>query len=225
MSRSMMPLPRCVAPAACPAAHSLSSRTSIRRCPPRGSFWYSWMLICLTRDFASLTRARNPSLCFLCGVLTPTSLTRPADTGSGARQFHFDLLIAPIDVIDAIDDGFTVRGEAREHQRSACPEVARDHLGTGESGRPLDDRLPPFDADIGAHARQFLRMHEAILEDRFRDEGDAFGLGHERHELRLKVGREAGMLFRLHVDALEFSTCADSQPVGTLIFNLGSRLP
>ena len=45
---------------------------------------------------------------------------------------------------------------------------------------------------MGAETGQFLHMHEAVLENRLGDARGAFGAGHQRHELRLKVGREAG---------------------------------
>src|SRR6266705_6251115 len=72
MSRSMMPLPRCSAPAACASFHSLSSRTSINFAAGlelRRSR-VSSTLISLTRLFASSTIFRKPSECFMNLFLT-----------------------------------------------------------------------------------------------------------------------------------------------------------
>src|ERR1017187_8852787 len=65
MSRSMMPLPRCTAPATFPAAHSLSSRVSTRTCasPPSRIFRYPARSISWTRVLASFTSFRNSGLC------------------------------------------------------------------------------------------------------------------------------------------------------------------
>ena len=53
-----------------------------------------------------------------------TSLGNPADAGAGGGQLRLDFLIAAIDVIDAVDDGFAVGGEAGQHQGRAGAEIA-----------------------------------------------------------------------------------------------------
>ena len=68
-----------------------------------------------------------------------------------------------------------------------------------------DDGLTAFDADVGAHARQLLGVHEAILENGFGDEGDALGLGHQGHELGLQIGGEAGVFLGGDVDGAQSS--------------------
>ena len=55
--------------------------------------------------------------------------------------------------------------------------------------------------DVGAHAAQLRHVHEAVLEDRLGDHRGAAGRGHQRHHLRLQVGREAGIRLGHHVDA------------------------
>ena len=56
-------------------------------------------------------------------------------------------------------------------------------------------------------------MHEAVLKDVFGDDGCAFGLCGERHELGLHVGGEAGVLFRGDVGGLELAAGADADVV------------
>ena len=67
-----------------------------------------------------------------------------------------------------------------------------------------------IDLDVGAHAHQFLHMHEAILEDVFRDQADAFGLRGEGHVLGLHVGGEAGILLGGDVGGAELAVGADA---------------
>ena len=55
----------------------------------------------------------------------------------------------------------------------------------------LDGRGLAVELDAGAEPRQLLHVHEAVLEDRLGDARGALGAGHQRHELRLQVGREA----------------------------------
>src|SRR5215813_164708 len=67
MSRSMMPLPRCSAPAACAACHSLSSRTSIN-CTDLSAAKRDRVSSTVTsrmRLLASFTSFRKPSECFM----------------------------------------------------------------------------------------------------------------------------------------------------------------
>src|SRR5439155_22253325 len=78
MSRSMIPLPRCSAPAAWASFHSLSSRTSIsfacgfaaRRSRVSATF------ISLIRLFASLTILRKPAECFILVLSSVGSWSR-----------------------------------------------------------------------------------------------------------------------------------------------------
>src|SRR5689334_18891369 len=110
----MIPLPRCNAPLACPAAHSLSSRTSISRCgsPEPANCLYCSMFISWTRVFESFTSARKPELCVLIS-------THPLDLRADVRQFSLDFLITAIDVIDAVQQRFSTGHQTGEHQRRA----------------------------------------------------------------------------------------------------------
>ena len=46
-------------------------------------------------------------------------------------------------------------------------------------------------------------MHEPVLENRFGDHRGSVGNSQQRHDLRLKVGREARIRFGQHVDSRE----------------------
>src|SRR4029453_16736926 len=67
MSRSRIPLPRWVAPAACPLFHSLSSRISMNmKSSPAASFLFTSLTeISLIFLFAVETSLRNPGECFM----------------------------------------------------------------------------------------------------------------------------------------------------------------
>ena len=56
----------------------------------------------------------------------------------------------------------------------------------------LDGRAFAVELDVRAEPRQLLHVHEAVLEDRLGDVRRALRPRHQRHELRLQVGREAG---------------------------------
>ncbi len=60
------------------------------------------------------------------------------------------------------------------------------------AGTPSTMALSPSSFIRAPKSGQFLDMHEAVLENRLGDARGAFGAGHQRHELRLKVGRESG---------------------------------
>jgi len=51
------------------------------------------------------------------------------DFGSKAVQFFFDSFITAIDMVDAIDQGFTLGCEPGKHQRRACTQVRGLYLG------------------------------------------------------------------------------------------------
>ena len=97
-------------------------------------------------------------------VLSECSLIFPsAEFCAGAIQLRLYTLIASIDVIHAVDRSLAASYQCSQHQRGAGPEVGGDHSRTA-SPRPRNYRLPPFDANVGAHPRQFLDVHESVLE-------------------------------------------------------------
>ena len=57
-------------------------------------------------------------------------------------------------------------------------------------------------------------MHESVLENILGDDGCAFGLREQGHELRLAVGGEAGMLFGGHVGGGERVVAHDADGIG-----------
>ena len=117
-------------------------------------------------------------------------------------------------MVDAVDHGFALGHQRCQHQRRAGPQVARDHTGATERARPRHHRLLAIHADVGAHPRHFLRVHEAVFENRLDDDRDAFRLRHESHVLRLQIGGEAGILFRGHIHRAQFAARPHAHATG-----------
>src|SRR5690606_2665432 len=109
------------------------------------------------------------------------------------RQLALDVLVAAVEVVDAVDGGFAIGDQAGKDQRGRCTQVGRHHRGAAEAGNAGHGGTVALDMDLRAQARQLLHVHEAVLEDRLVEDADAFGDAVHRHELRLHVGGKAGM--------------------------------
>ena len=143
-------------------------------------------------------------------LLFAEDVAHAADLGADAAEFFFKALVSSVEVVDAVEDGFAVGDEGGEDEGGGGAEV-RAHDGGGlEVGSSADGGGAAVDGDVGAHAVEFLDVHEAIFKDVFGDGGGAFGLGGEGHELGLHVGGEAGVLLGGDVGGLEGSAGADA---------------
>ena len=97
----------------------------------------------------------------------------PPDLRAYAGQFRLDFLIAAVDVINAVDHGLAARGQAASTSDALARRSEAITPAPVRSRGPGHDGLPPFQPDIGAHARQFLRMHETVFENGLDHDGDA----------------------------------------------------
>ena len=139
------------------------------------------------------------------------------------------MLVAAVEMVDAVEDGFAVGDEGREDERGGGAKV-RAHDGCGLQGAfAADCGRASGDGDVRAHADEFLHMHEAVFEDVFGDGAGAFSLGGEGHVLGLHVGREAGVLFGGDVGGFELAAGADADVVfadvdaDTTLFEFGDE--
>src|SRR5216683_966258 len=57
--------------------------------------------------------------CGVCVNLTPPDSLNTANDCAHGGEFFLDALVAAVDVIHAIDEGFTLRDERGQHERSA----------------------------------------------------------------------------------------------------------
>jgi hypothetical protein len=84
--------------------------------------------------------------------------------------------------------------------------------GAPESfGDAAHDGRGAVEVDAGAHAHELGHMHEAVLEDGLGDHRGALGDGHQRHELGLHVGGEAGEGLGHHVGAAQAVEAGDGE--------------
>ena len=112
------------------------------------------------------------------------------DLGAQRTEFFLDVLVAAIEMVDAVDDGVALGDQARQDQRSRGAQVGRHHRRAAELFDATDDGGVAIDLDVGAQAQQFVDVHEAVLEDRLADHAHAVGDAVHGHELGLHVGRE-----------------------------------
>src|ERR1700720_1004132 len=66
-----------------------------------------------------------------------------------------DALVAAINVVNALDEGFTFGHQRGEHQPGAGPQVGGLHGGSGELRGSPDHGTAPVDGNVGAHADHF----------------------------------------------------------------------
>ena len=78
------------------------------------------------------------------------------------------------------------------HERRAAAQVVRGHLRAGETGDAVNHDVMALDANLGAHAPELRREHEAVLEDVLCNDGAAAGQRGKDHDLGLHVGGESG---------------------------------
>ena len=85
------------------------------------------------------------------------------------RTHTFELLfypfIATVHVIDTIQNGFAVGYQGRKDKRCGCAEVGTHDCSSGERRRTANSGSAAFDFNVGAHADQFLNVHEPIFKD------------------------------------------------------------
>ena len=87
-----------------------------------------------------------------------------------------------------------IGGKPADDQRDRGAQVRRHHRRALQPLRALHQRDVAVEPDVRSQPRQFLHMHEAVLEDGLADPGAALGDAVDGHELRLHVGREGGVL-------------------------------
>ena len=172
------------------------------------------MSICADARFGVVDQREKSAIVLLvarsawCAHLASTLWIRAPTPG----ELVFDPLIAAVDMVDAVDDGFAARPPGR-------PAPARRwRAGRKRSRRLRSARAARRRSPDGPRCRMLApmrtnseRVHEAVLEDLLGDQRDALGLRHQGHVLRLQVGGEAGILLGGHVHGAQRAGGRDAQ--------------
>src|SRR6185437_4104489 len=58
-------------------------------------------------------------------IVNDGSVRQPPNLRAEPTEFFLDVLVAAIDVVDAIDDGIAVGDKARQYQRCGCAQIGR----------------------------------------------------------------------------------------------------
>ena len=127
----------------------------------------------------------------------------PLDVGPAGGELLLEPLVAAVEMIDAVQGRLALGGEAGDGERHRGAQVGRHDVGAAQPRHAAHQGRLVMDGDVGAHAHQLGHMHEAALEDRLGDHRRSLGAGHQRHHLRLQVGREAGIGLGHHIDAVQ----------------------
>src|SRR5262249_14852232 len=98
------------------------------------------------------------------------NLTDAANLRANTLEFFFNALIAAINVVDAVKDRFPIRYQRGDDQRCGGAKIRALNCGSAERRVSNNSGATAFDFDVRTHARQFLRVHEAIFKNIFRDD-------------------------------------------------------
>src|SRR6185312_17223483 len=104
-------------------------------------------------------------------ALVAEHVAHAANLRAYATQLLFDVLVAAIHVVDAVENRFAVGDHRGQNQRGRGAQV-RAHDGRGGERRLAAHGCgASVELDIGAHADELLNVHEAVLEDVLCDDG------------------------------------------------------
>src|SRR4051812_20122252 len=99
------------------------------------------------KSSVSTARSRNEAML--------TSALYALDVGAESRELFLNALEAAVEMIDAIDDRFTLRRQARDDQADRSPKIGRHDRRAVELFDAAHDRGLVVDRDVGAHAHEF----------------------------------------------------------------------
>src|SRR6516164_816792 len=111
--------------------------------------------------------SRSSAMSFSACPLAAIGLAREAgNIGPASAELLFQPFEAAIEMVDAIDDRFPFRREARDDQRNRGAQVGRHHRRAAQALDAPDNRRVAFELDASAETRELLNVHETVLEDR-----------------------------------------------------------
>lgn len=92
------------------------------------------------------------------------------DGGTEVAEFLVDVFVTAIEVIDSVNDGSALCGEASDNEGGASTEIGGHDGRTVEPFDAVDDGTGAFDGNAGSHAFEFWDVHEAAGVDAFGDD-------------------------------------------------------
>ena len=124
---------------------------------------------------------------------------RPRNAGTGLQTDWFDGIAVNTPAAERRAATLTTRRTVKKAWQAAwLVNAIRCMDLTTLSGDDTGDRV----ARLCAKARQFLHVHEAILENRFGNARRSLCHGHQAHELRLKIRRKTRIRICCNTDRL-----------------------
>src|SRR5262245_12583379 len=97
----------------------------------------------------------------------------PDDARAELAEALLDVLVAAIEMVDAVDHRLPLGHEPRDYQARRGAQVGGHDVRAREAVHAADDRGVALDVDGGTQAAQLLHVHEPVLEDRLRDQRGA----------------------------------------------------
>ena len=111
-------------------------------------------------------------------------------------------------MVNAVDLGGSLRGEAGNDQRRRSAQIAGHDRCAAQAFAAFDDGVGAFDGDVGPEARQFAHVHETRFKNALGNDTQARRQGHQHHHLRLGVGRKTGVGQGGHVHRFQAATAS-----------------
>ena len=147
--------------------------------------------------------AGNFDVLSCCGLVGRLLRLHAANPRAEGRELADDVLIAALDIVRVLDRGRAVGGQRCDDHRRARAQIARAYLTAVQLRHAVDHRCFALDLDGRAHAVEFAGVAEAVVVDALGDEARPLGQSHADRDLRLHIGREAGVRQRLDVRPAE----------------------
>ena len=136
----------------------------------------------------------------------------PSDIRAALHQLAIQQLVSAIEMVDAVDGGFSVGNERGKDETDRGAQIGRHHLRAMQTVDAAHQRRRALQRDVGAKPPKLGNVHEAALEHGLADHRRAGRDGHQGHELRLQVGWKSGVGLGCDVDGLQWAGADDHQP-------------
>src|SRR5688572_33301550 len=111
------------------------------------------------RSFAAMKKSPAMRGFLWCAPCTQRTLRDALDLRPEPGQLLLDVLVATVEMVDAVDRGLAIGDQPGEDQRSRRAQVGRHHRRAAELRHAANDRGVALDTDVSAEPLQFLHVH------------------------------------------------------------------